>query len=174
MVPRPLIPLRPETLRAVTGRRMAPGQGVGAVVAPFLRSLTEQSAHCTGPEVSRLADGAVSLVTALLCERLNRATPVAPHLATMLRIRDYIEGHLADPGLTPDVIAGAHGISRRYLFKLFAQPDTGRPAGRGRLSRLLRCMNCRPWPAWRRRWSAWPVICRVRYAAGVRTPSSPR
>ncbi|MGJ5830165.1 helix-turn-helix domain-containing protein [Streptomyces ossamyceticus] len=138
LVPRPLIPLRPETLRAVTGRRMAPDQGVGAVVAPFLRSLTEQSAHCAGPEVSRLADGAVSLVTALLCERLNRAAPVAPHLATMLRIRDYIERHLADPDLTPDVIAGAHGISRRYLFKLFAEEETT-VAGWIRTRRLERC-----------------------------------
>jgi AraC-like DNA-binding protein len=126
LVPRPLIPLRPETLRTVTGRRMAADQGVGAVVAPFLRSLTEQSAHCAGPEV------------ALLCERLHRAAPVAPHLATMLRIRDYIERHLADPDLTPDVIAGAHGISRRYLFKLFAEEETT-VAGWIRARRLERC-----------------------------------
>lgn len=138
LVPRPLIPLRPETLRAVTGQRIAPDKGVGAIVAPFLRSLTEQSAHCAGPEVSRLADGAVSLVTALLCERLNRTTPMAPHLATTLRIRDYIERHLADPDLTPDVIAGAHGISRRYLFKLFAQEQTT-VAGWIRTRRLEHC-----------------------------------
>lgn len=138
LVPRPLIPLRPETLRAVTGQRMAADKGVGAVVAPFLRSLTEQSAHCAGPEVSRLADGAVSLVTALLCERLGRTTPMAPHLATTLRIRDYIERHLADPDLTPDVIAGAHGISRRYLFKLFAEEETT-VAGWIRARRLEHC-----------------------------------
>ncbi|WP_208921515.1 AraC-like ligand-binding domain-containing protein [Streptomyces capitiformicae] len=138
MLPRPLIPLRPETLRAVTGQRITPDKGVGAVVAPFLRSLTEQSAHCSGPEVSRLADGAVSLVTALLCERLNRTTPVAPHLATTLRIRDYIERHLADPDLTPDAIAGAHGISRRYLFKLFAEEEMT-VAGWIRTRRLEHC-----------------------------------
>ncbi|GAQ59785.1 helix-turn-helix domain-containing protein [Streptomyces scabiei] len=138
LVPRPLVPLRPETLRAVTGQRIAADQGVGAVVAPFLRSLTEQSAHCAGPEVSRLADGAVSLVTALLCERLNRTAPMAPRLATTLRVRDYIERHLADPDLTPDVIAGAHGISRRYLFKLFAEEGTT-VAGWIRARRLEHC-----------------------------------
>ncbi|TLS44285.1 helix-turn-helix domain-containing protein [Streptomyces montanus] len=138
LLPRSLIPLRPETLRAVTGKNMAADKGVGAVVAPFLQSLTEQSAHCAGPEVSRLADGAVSLVTALLCERLNRTTPVAPHLATTLRIRDYIERHLADPDLTPDAIARAHAISRRYLFKLFAEEETT-VAGWIRTRRLERC-----------------------------------
>ncbi|MGW1024400.1 AraC-like ligand-binding domain-containing protein [Streptomyces sp. NPDC002577] len=138
LLPRPLIPLRPDMLRAVTGRRIAAGDGIGAVVAPFLRSLVDQSGKCAGPATARLVDGAVSLVTALLSERLDRTASATPHQAMTLRIRDYIERRLSDPDLSPDAIAEAHGISRRYLFKLFAAEETT-VAGWIRTRRLERC-----------------------------------
>ncbi|MFJ9631791.1 helix-turn-helix domain-containing protein [Streptomyces sp. NPDC101175] len=138
LVPRPMLPVRPEALRELTARRIAPDAGVGAVVAPFLRSLGEQARDCRGLAARSLMDGAVSLVTALVTERLALAAPTAPQDAMTLRIRTYIEQRLSDPGLTPDAIAEAHGISRRYLFKLFAADGTT-VAGWIRTRRLERC-----------------------------------
>jgi AraC-like DNA-binding protein len=138
LLPQPMLPVRPETLRALTGRRITAEGGTGAIVSPFLRSLGEQSRACTGPAAALLVDGAVSLVTALVMERLARTAPTAPHDAMMLRIRAYIENRLSDPDLTPDSIAAAHGISRRYLFKLFAAEDLT-VAGWIRARRLERC-----------------------------------
>jgi AraC-like DNA-binding protein len=56
----------------------------------------------------------------------------------MLRVLAYIEQRLADPSLSPDSIAEAHGISRRYLFKLFAAEELT-VAGFIRSRRLERC-----------------------------------
>lgn len=56
----------------------------------------------------------------------------------MLRIRTYIENRLSNPELTPDSIAEAHGISRRYLFKLFAAENLT-VAGWIRTRRLEHC-----------------------------------
>lgn len=137
-LPRPMLPVRAESLRGLTAQRITADDGVGAVVGPFLRSLGEQSQGCTGPAAGSLMDGAVSLVTALVTERLAQTAPSAPQDAMMLRIRAYIESRLSDPTLVPDSIAEAHGISRRYLFKLFASEDTT-VSGWIRMRRLERC-----------------------------------
>jgi hypothetical protein len=133
----------------VTGQRIDAGDGIGAIVAAFLRSLIDQSAKCVGPATARLVDGAVSLITALVSERLDRTAPTAPHQAMALRVRDYIERRLFDPGLSPDVIAEAHGISPRYLFKLFAEEETS-VAGWIRTQRLERCARDLADPEYRR------------------------
>ncbi|MEU9454548.1 helix-turn-helix domain-containing protein [Streptomyces sp. NPDC048277] len=138
MLPRPMLPVRPDALRPLYARRLAGDEGVAPVVGPYLRSLVDQSAVCTGAVAGRLMDGTVSLVTALVAERLDRAAPTAPHQAMVLRIRDYIERNLSNPGLTPDAIAAAHGISRRYLFKLFAA-EGATVSGWIRERRLERC-----------------------------------
>ncbi|MER6416810.1 AraC-like ligand-binding domain-containing protein [Streptomyces humidus] len=138
LFPRSMLPVRPEALRDLTARRISADEGVAAVVGPFLRSLSEQVRGCAGPAVGSLMDGAVSLVTALVTENLARSAAPPPQDAMMLRIRAYIENRLSDPGLTPDSIAEAHGISRRYLFKLFAAQGLT-VAGWIRVRRLERC-----------------------------------
>ncbi|MEV4974762.1 helix-turn-helix domain-containing protein [Streptomyces scopuliridis] len=135
MVPRPLLPVRPETLAQVTARRIPTHEGVGAVVFPFLRSLGEQDRDCVGLAARSLMDGTLSLLTALVLEKLDRP---APHDTMMLRIRAYVEQRLSDPALAPDTIAEAHGISRRYLYKLFAAEELT-VAGWIRSRRLERC-----------------------------------
>ena len=69
------------------------------------------------------ARGLVELQTAILTEVLA-APPPAPgpdrvHAAAI----DYIERHLADPGLRPPQIATALGVSLRYLHRAFDDKD---------------------------------------------------
>ncbi|WP_089506368.1 helix-turn-helix domain-containing protein [Streptomyces sp. NBS 14/10] len=137
LLPRPMLPVPPDALRDLTARRISADAGVAAVVGPFLRSLSGHIRDCAGPAAGGLMDGAVSLITALVTESLARSAP-PPQDAMMLRIRTYIENRLSDPDLTPDSIAEAHGISRRYLFKLFAAQDLT-VAGWIRMRRLERC-----------------------------------
>ncbi|MEU1622891.1 helix-turn-helix domain-containing protein [Streptomyces sp. NPDC005722] len=56
----------------------------------------------------------------------------------MLRIRGFIEQHLADPGLTPATVAAAHNISTRQLHRLF-QAQNMAVAGWIRRRRLENC-----------------------------------
>jgi AraC-like DNA-binding protein len=69
------------------------------------------------------ARGLVELQTAILTEVLA-APPPSPgpdrvHAAAI----DYIERHLADPGLRPPQIATALGVSLRYLHRAFDDKD---------------------------------------------------
>lgn len=138
LLPRALLPFRPDILRGLTAHSMPADAGIGAVTGSFLRSLRDQSGTCSEPTLGRLADSAVSLITTLLAERLDRTPPTTPHQAMLLRVRDHIERRLRDPGLSPDSIAAAHHISRRYLFKLFAAEELT-VAGWIRMRRLERC-----------------------------------
>ncbi|MFE4540334.1 helix-turn-helix domain-containing protein [Streptomyces scopuliridis] len=137
MLPRTMLPVRPDAMRSITARRLSTDGGVGAMVGPFLRSLGVQRSLCSEAAAPGLVDGTVSLVTALVRDNLTDVLP-DPQEAMKVRIRTYIETHLSDPDLTPDSIARAHGISRRYLFKLFASEDLT-VAVRIRTRRLERC-----------------------------------
>ncbi|MGW3233766.1 helix-turn-helix domain-containing protein [Kitasatospora sp. NPDC001095] len=39
--------------------------------------------------------------------------------AVLFRVRQFVRRHLSDPGLTPEGVARAQGISVRYLHRLF-------------------------------------------------------
>jgi AraC-like DNA-binding protein len=49
----------------------------------------------------------------------SREDPRPPGAVLLRQIKGFIEAHLGDPGLRPDMIAQAHFISTRYLHKLF-------------------------------------------------------
>ena len=51
----------------------------------------------------------------------SRGRERAPEVARAMlaRIKDYLLKHLAEPDLSPEMIAAAHHISVRYLHKLF-------------------------------------------------------
>jgi len=150
LVPQALIPFGPDVLRSVAARRIAGGDGTAAIVASFLQSLTGHLGSVGDPALPRVMEGAVSLFTGLLAERVADGRPEWSEQAMMLRIRDHIDRHLAEPDLTPDAIAAAFGISRRYLFKLFAGQETT-VAGCIRAQRLARCARDLADPSMRER-----------------------
>ncbi len=138
LVPRVLIPLGPDSLRPVTARRIEGHHGLAGIVVSFLHSLTGNIDQVGSASTPRLKDSALSLLTALLAEQVTEHHPEWSGPAIMLRVRDHIDRHLAEPDLGPDSLCAALGLSRRYLFKLFAaEGDT--VAGYIRAQRLRGC-----------------------------------
>nr|WP_319673967.1 helix-turn-helix domain-containing protein [Streptomyces sp. ME18-1-4] len=91
-----------------------------------------------------LAWNAVNLLATLAAERSGTGTGVgvggAPgtpggRSPLLVRVMEYVELHLTDSDLLPEVIARAHHISVRYLHKLFKEEDT--TGGRWILRRRL-------------------------------------
>ena len=71
---------------------------------------------------ARLGTTMVDLLTAALAARLDREDEVPADTvqdALRRRVHAFIEQRLADPALSPAVIADAHHVSVRYLYKLF-------------------------------------------------------
>ena len=71
---------------------------------------------------ARIGSAVLDLVIAALASRVESTSPAAAdsaQRALVLRIHAYIERNLSDPALSPTGVAAAHGVSVRYLHKLF-------------------------------------------------------
>ena len=53
----------------------------------------------------------------------DQATNDVAEQALLTRIEAYVQQHLADPAVSPEVIASAHRISVRQLYKLWSAKD---------------------------------------------------
>ncbi|MFG2953398.1 helix-turn-helix domain-containing protein [Streptomyces sp. NPDC048291] len=126
LVPRSLLPQTEGELQRVTATSLPRDDGLGQVVLPFLRSVADRAPDITPTAAERLAANAVDLVGTLLAEHLGRdpQDTVGGSLALLLRVKAFIDRHLADPDLTLAHIAREHRISVRYLHKLFESEST--------------------------------------------------
>jgi len=119
LLPRRAMTVPENDLRHVTAKAIRPDQGVAAMLAPVLTVLAS-GAPCTASVGNRLAGNVADLVATLVTEHvelLPEPDAATSHLA--LRIRNYINRQLADTELSPESIARAHGISVRYLHRIF-------------------------------------------------------
>ncbi|CAM5252652.1 helix-turn-helix domain-containing protein [Streptomyces aurantiogriseus] len=143
MFPRPMLQLTERELARVTATPVSCHDGLGQVVGPFLYGLARQVERLEqlgSRGTTRLADNVVGLIGTLLAEHTggDRAPDFdGPSLLTQ-RILVHMEQRLADPRLSPEGIAAAHRISRRYLYKLLAEQGYT-VSGWIREQRLARC-----------------------------------
>ncbi|WP_222936847.1 helix-turn-helix domain-containing protein [Streptomonospora sp. PA3] len=135
--PRERVGAGPDTLAAITATAFECGPGLPSAVWSAVLGLNREleSLGASGPLAVR---GMMELVTTLLASRLGRRPAVDRRAELRDRIREYIDAHLPDPGLTPGAIAAAHYISPRHLHQLFEQ-DEDTVAGCIRSRRIERC-----------------------------------
>lgn len=124
MFPRELLDIPTEMLSRITALRLDGANGVGAMIRPYLSSLTHQIGEVDGRIASRLFRTAFDMVGTLLESELGNTTPATTQHALMRRILDYIDEHLSEPELNPPQIASAHFISVRHLHALFSEQGT--------------------------------------------------
>ncbi|MFI1766177.1 helix-turn-helix domain-containing protein [Streptomyces sp. NPDC020800] len=125
-VPRALLGRPEEDLRRLTARAVRPSGGLTALLTPMLERLADTSEAYATPVAERLAESVIGLMAATAVDQLGEDPAVLPGAdrVLLLRIKAFIRWHLADPGLTPRAVADAHGISVRYLHRLFETEDT--------------------------------------------------
>ncbi|MFE4334350.1 helix-turn-helix domain-containing protein [Streptomyces sp. NPDC056831] len=125
-VPRNLLGRSEADLRQLTARAVRPSGGLPALLAPLLERLADTSEAYATPVGERLAEGVLDLMAATAADRLGEDTAVLPGAdrVLLLRIKTFIRWHLSDSGLAPRAVAQAHGISVRYLHRLFEAEDT--------------------------------------------------
>jgi AraC-like DNA-binding protein len=118
-IPRPYLSRRiacPERLTALAFRA---SQGSTAVVSDFMvqvyRQLDRFDPSCLTPMHQALVD----LIVTGLSGTLTESLPTANRLVMRQRIKNFVEARLSDCSLDCQQIAAAHGISLRYLNKLF-------------------------------------------------------
>ncbi|MFJ3922247.1 helix-turn-helix domain-containing protein [Streptomyces sp. NPDC090022] len=97
-------------------------QGVGAVLARHLTSVVQEAEHLSDVDGRRLGAITADLATAFLAHHIDAADSLPPptrHRMLLGRIDAFIGDNLADPELSPQVVAARHHISVRLLHRLF-------------------------------------------------------
>lgn len=147
LVPREELGLTDGDLRRVVATPVAGSSRLGTLLSPFLSELADTAVSAEPLVGEMLTRNAVNLLATLATEQSGQqtrpgqpgqpgrsgptATVGAPggHRSPLVaRVLRFIDEHLADADLSPEVIAGAHHISVRYLHKLFQ--DEGTTVGR--------------------------------------------
>lgn len=96
--------------------------GGASLATGFLHGLLRVEAGLDAASRVRMASIAQDLFIAAVAERLGRDTPAAVADGVVVqRAKACIEARFRDPGLTPDLVAGASGVSLRRLQELFAR-----------------------------------------------------
>lgn len=123
MFPKRLLRLPQEGMSELTARRVSGRQGLGALVSPFLHGLGQQLGTADTIVGMHLSEAVLDLLAAAFAEQLEVEAQIpadSRRRALMLRVHAHIEDRLADPGLSPELVARSQHISVRYLQKLFA------------------------------------------------------
>ncbi|MFJ3336693.1 helix-turn-helix domain-containing protein [Streptomyces sp. NPDC086766] len=140
--PRDALQLSADAVRRLTARRLSGHSGMGALLATTVRQTLRQAAVLTRSDAGRLSGITVDLVAAVLAHELQSDPELGPSCTgetMLLRVRDFVLRHLADPHLSPATIATAHGMSVRSLHRLFEAERTTLSAW----IRERRLENCR-------------------------------
>ena len=118
-VPRPLFDAHCPLSRDAMANRIPGDHGVGALFTPFLRALPLHVSDLS-PEVgSRICATLLDLLATALSDTDSSAQHAVPRAAHLDRARRYIVDHIADPDLSPALVADALRISVRYLHAIF-------------------------------------------------------
>jgi AraC-like DNA-binding protein len=95
--------------------------GAGAPISQFFQALwtnIDLLSGATYPMFETNISNMTELVLALTADRFEHCGPSVRHIH-LRRIIEHIETNLADPALNPTGIARQHGLSLRYLHKIF-------------------------------------------------------
>jgi AraC-like DNA-binding protein len=151
--PPAMLPLPRDELARLTAVRIPGGAGAGALGSGLARQLVGRLHEHTPADGPRLGSALLDLFTVALAGRLDRRERVPADTrqrALLWRVHAYIERRLADRDLSPEVIAAAHHVSVRYLYKLF-EAEGESVADWVRQRRLDRCRRDLRDPALRSR-----------------------
>lgn len=124
MFPKELLALPADLTARMTATKLGADSPIGAIVRPYVASLSSGISDMPAHPARRLCRGAIDMIATLIEDGLGGQTTASPHDALLRRVLDYIDEHLVSPDLSPPAIAAAHFISVRHLHALFNDQGT--------------------------------------------------
>jgi AraC-like DNA-binding protein len=100
---------------------MSTGRGLGRIAVEFCSMLASQGTPLDAGIRARLGEELMDIL-ALAFDSTQRDEPMSERVVQKARLRSvkaWIEDHLCDPALSPEMIAKNNAISLRYLHALF-------------------------------------------------------
>ncbi|MCX4767951.1 helix-turn-helix domain-containing protein [Streptomyces sp. NBC_01275] len=138
------LPMPPDRIQSLLGRRLPGQEGVGALLTEFLISIGRQAETLQPCDAPSLGTVLLDLVSAWFASLVNAEATLPPEThqrVTAERVQAFIWKNLRDPELTPTAIAAAHHISLSYLHRIFQQ-SPGEPVATWIRNRRLEGAHC--------------------------------
>ena len=119
-IPREIVAGRLADANRLTALRIQGDRGTGRLASAFLRQLHAEIGGVDELSVSRLHASAIDLLATSIAEQVaSPANCTESNVALRRRVSVFIDRNLDNPQLTCELIATSHGISERYLRKVF-------------------------------------------------------
>lgn len=135
-MPRDQLRDRVGRVEDLCGRALPAEHPTVRVLAACLRELVDSADGLTGDQRTELGLTALDLLGTVLRATAGETSVVPSGKAVVLAsMKAYVRDHLADPRLTPEILARRHRVSSRYTAALFAA-DGSSPAAFIRAERL--------------------------------------
>ncbi|MCC2656405.1 MAG: hypothetical protein K0Q76_1513 [Panacagrimonas sp.] len=122
------------------GHVMDAHTGIGKLFIDCMLALESSFGDLSAPQASEVLEATTELLVATLRAKRQPALASRRPGDPLRPILEAIDRQLDDPGLTPQRVAQAHGLSERQLYRLFAEAQT-KPAAWIRRRRLERCRH---------------------------------
>lgn len=102
------------------GHKLSGSHGLTRIAGEFLQSCLTQANALSPAQRPAIANMALNLFSSVLAEEMSERSEAGTHQAIHLaRIKQYLAAHLAEPSLDLAQVAGAMGVSVRYVSRLF-------------------------------------------------------
>ncbi len=110
----------------ITGTAIKGSSGIGAIASRFLRDFVENSSQLNETEVNSLTYSLIGILNTAALSRMGKEARETSesHDFQLQQIRLYIEENIKDQEISAEKVAVAHGITTRYLHKLFEIENT--------------------------------------------------
>ncbi|MEU1813528.1 AraC-like ligand-binding domain-containing protein [Micromonospora aurantiaca (nom. illeg.)] len=141
-IPHAALRLSPNKVTELLAGAVSASEGIGALLAQFLRQIVAHPEQFTAADAGRLSAIALDLISATLAQQIGALDALpegTQHQALRLQVKAFIDRHLGDPDLNPRTVAAAHHVSLRTLHRMFA----GEEATVAELIRRRRLEQCR-------------------------------
>jgi len=114
----------PDLLEQITAVRLPGDDGIGNVIAPYMRQLVQNLDSLSGVAGARLVRSGYDLLATFLHSRMAQLRGMDPKRDEVRSYKLFIDSHLREPSLSASSVAQAHYISVRYLQYLFQEDGT--------------------------------------------------
>jgi AraC-like DNA-binding protein len=114
-----------QALDPLMARRLGGSGGISTLALQTMRNAFAELPSMPEAAARGVGDAIAQLVHLSLLDLAGHATALSQRETLRERIKQYVAQHMADPGLTVDVIARALNVSRRQLYNAFAEEPDG-------------------------------------------------
>lgn len=121
--PQELLQLSHEQVSQITTLPISEDNGLGTVAVPLFKQLAMNLRILQGPYATQIVRSAIEILGTVLFAMTRTYSNLADDSMFFQKVVAFIDDHLQDPHLGPQMIADHYHVSRRHLYSKFSEEN---------------------------------------------------